>query len=401
MEISGTPKNNQCSREWGVMMQGKITKKLVDSIQRPESGQVFLRDSELAGFGIRITPTRKTFILEKRMGGRPRRITLGPYPGLSVEDARDLAKEKIGDISKGKDPAQEIVDGRREPTLEDLVKIYEERHLPEKKSATNDSNQIKAYLTPWMSRRLSSIRRKDVASLHAKVGKESGRYAANRLISLLRKMFNLAHLWELFLGENPATGIQFFKEEKRDRFLKPDEIPGMMEALKREPNFYVRAAILTLLLTGQRKSEVLNMKWEDIDLESGTWRIPDTKAGKPHYVPVPPHLLEMFRTLPRTLDNPYVFPGRNRRHLVNVTKAWDRIRKEAKIEDVRIHDLRRTVGSWLASSGASLPLIGKTLGHTQPQTTAIYARMDIEPVRRALNQYSENILMIAEGEKKQ
>lgn len=378
----------------------KITRRAIDSIPEATQGQTFIRDSEIGGFGIRITPGHRTFILEKRVQGKPARIAIGPYPSLSVEDARKKVHEWIVDIANGKDPRQEIQEQKQESTLEDLIALYRSKHLPKKRSAKNDQYQIEKHLLAWEKRKLLSIERKDIVALHDRVGKESGFYAGNRLVSLLRKMWNLGRKWGMVKTENPATGIDLFREEKRERFIKPEEVPRLMEALKKEPNFYIRVAILTLLLVGQRKSETLSMKWSDLDLNAGIWTIPRTKTGRPHSVPLPQSIWKSLENLPRVLDNEHVFPGsKTGGHLVNIDKAWREIRKNAHIEGVRLHDLRRTVGSWMAGSGTSLPIIGKTLGHTQPQTTQIYARVDLAVVRRALNEYSQNILMIGEGKK--
>lgn len=377
-------------------MIGKLIKSLIDAIKAPESGQIFLRDSKMPGFGLRITGNAKTFILERRIHGRPRRITIGPYGPLTVDDARRRAEKMIGQIADGQDPATERLDQKREPTFGDLIHLYKERHLPRKKSRVNDEIQITAHLKNWEKRKLSSIRKKDVAQLHLSIGEKSGPYAANRIIALLRKMFNLAHAWGLWNKENPAVGIEMFPEKKRERFVHPVELPRLMEALKGEENFYISAALLICLLTGARKGEVLSMQWEDLSLDEGTWKIPETKAGRSHLVPLPTRAIELLRKLPITPDNPYVFPGRRGSHLVNINKAWNRIKTEAKLEDVRIHDLRRTTASWLAGAGASLALIGKVLNHSQPSSTAVYARLDLEPVRAALESNAQKMLAIAE-----
>ncbi len=378
----------------------RITKRLIDSTERPAKGQVFLRDLELLGFGVRFTPGATTFILEKRIRGRMRRTTIGPYGPVTLEKARKKAKEMIGQIASGQDPAQDRLDEKRETTFGDLIEMYKERHLPRKKSGKNDELQISAHLQKWKNRKLSSIQRKDVASLHLAMGETSGHYAANRIVSLLRKIFNLGHIWGVFNGENPATGIEFFQEKKRERFVHPEELPNLMKGLEQEPNIFIRGALFTCLMTGQRKGEVLGMKWEDVDLEKGVWRIPETKAGRSHLVPLPGPALELLQNLPHVHDNPFVFAGRRNFHLISINKAWDRIRTAAKLQDVRIHDLRRTVGSWLAGSGASLPLIGKVLNHSQPSTTAIYARLDLEPVRVALEANAQRMLIASKAEEK-
>ena len=251
---------------------------------------------------------------------------------------------------------------------------------------------LTTHLTVFRTRKLADLSRNEVARLHAKVG-ATAPYRANRLVALLRKMFNLARDWGLYDGENPATRIQVFREEARDRFVQPEELPRLFHAIAEEPNLSVRAVLMTALLTGARRAEVLTMRWDDVSLTRAEWRIPHTKAGHPHLLPLPHALVVMFRSLPRVEGTPYVFPGQNGAgHLQNMKRAWDRIRLRAGIRDVRFHDLRRTVGSWLAGSGESLHLIGKVLNHSDVSTTAIYARLNLSPVRQALERNATKML---------
>lgn len=378
----------------------KLTKRLVDAAVHPPTGQVFLRDDELRGFALRVTPGSKTFVLEREIHGRVRRMSLGRYGTLTVDQARDLAKVKIGEIAKGSDPAEERQTRRQSPTFGQLEQLYLERHAVHKKSAINDVGMFKNWLSDWRPRRLSVITRADVCARHAEIGSQGKTTTANRMIALVRTMFNLAQDWGMHSGPNPASRVKFFKEVKRDRFVTPTELPRLWNALQNEPNPYVRGAFFIGLLTGARRSEVLTMRWADLDLQQGLWRIPDTKAGRPHTIPLPLPVIEELRKLPRLEGNPHVFCGRwGRTHLVNVSKPWKRIRKEAGLDDVRIHDLRRTLGSWLVAAGASLPLIGKALNHSNQETTAIYARLQLDPVRAALEANADRMLAVV-GETK-
>lgn len=380
----------------------KLTKKLVDAARYPNQGQTFLRDEELRGFALRITPGSKTFILEKEINRRVRRMSLGRYGPLTVEQARNLAKAKIGEIATGRDPVDERQSRRQVPTFGELETLYLERHAIHKKSASNDVTLLNLHLAGWRSRRLSAITRADVSTRHADMGATGSTTNANRMIALVRCMFNLAQDWGLHPGPNPAARIKLFKETKRDRFVTPKELPKLWKALQHEPNPYVRGAFFVGLLTGARRSEVLTMQWDDLDLQQAIWRIPDTKAGRPHTIPLPIPVIEDLLKLPRLEGNPFVFCGRwGRSHLINVSKPWRRIRKEAGLEDVRIHDLRRTLGSWLVAAGASLPLIGKALNHSNQATTAIYARLQLDPVRAALDANATKMLSFAQtaGEK--
>jgi integrase len=375
----------------------KLTKKFIDSVRFPTTGQLFIRDDDLPGFALRITPGSKAFIIEKKIYGRARRFTLGRYGDITVEQARKLAQQRIGEIAKGEDPAETRKRKLHGATFGDLEKLYLDRHAIHKKSASNDVGVLNNHLSQWRTRRLTAITRADVCTRHAELGAAGHRTGANRMVALIKTMFNLAQDWGLHPGPNPATRVKLFKEVKRDRFVKPDELPRLWSALQKEPNPYVRAAFLVGLLTGARRSEVLTMRWQDVDVRQALWTIPETKAGRSHVVPLPRPALDEILQLPRLDGNPYVFCGRwGRDHLVNVSKPWRRIRKEAKLDDVRIHDLRRTLGSWLVAAGASLPLIGKALNHSQPATTAIYARLELDPVRAVLEANAERMLTIIE-----
>lgn len=379
----------------------KLTKRIVDAVLHPAQGQqVFVRDTETRGFALRVTPGSKTFVLEKEINGKVRRMSLGSYGALTVEQARDLAKVKIGEIATGTDPADDRQRRRKSATFGELEQLYIDRRAIHKKSASNDLILFKLHLSAWRSRTLTSITKADVCRRHAEMGATGATTNANRMVALVRCLFNCAIDWDLFAGVNPASRVKMFKEISRDRFVTPDELPRLWTALQHEPNPFVRGAFFVSLFTGARRSEVLGMQWVDIDIGQSLWRIPITKAGRPHYIPLPSPVMEELLTLPRLDGNPYVFCGRwGRSHLINVSKPWKRIRHEAGLEDVRIHDLRRTLGSWLVAAGASLPLIGKTLNHSQAATTQVYARMQLDPVRLALEANATKMLAVIEQAK--
>jgi integrase len=373
----------------------RLTKQLIDETPFPAAGQVFVRDTPLRGFALRVTQGRKSFILEKRIRGRMRRLTLGPYGPLTVDQARKLAAMHVGAIAQGDDPAQVRQDRLHEPTFGDLTAQYLERHAPRKRSGRDDQGMLTSHLAVFRTRKLTDLNRNDVARLHAQVG-ETAPYRANRLVALLRKMFNLARDLGLHAGENPATRIQMFSEESRDRFVQPEELPRLFQAIAEEAGPAVRAVVLTALLTGARRTEVLTMRWDEVSLTRAEWRIPQTKAGRPHLLPLPHALVATLRSLSRVEGNPYVFVGQHGvGHLHDMKRAWERIRMKAGIRDVRLHDLRRTVGSWLAGSGESMPLIGTVLNHRDVSTTAIYARLNLDPVRQALERNASRMLEAA------
>ena len=276
----------------------RLTKQLIDETPFPAAGQMFVRDTELRGFALRVTQGRKSFILEKRIRGRMRRLTLGPYGPLTLDQTRKVAVMHVDAIAQGDDPAQVRQDRLHEPTFGDLTAQYLERHAARKRSGRDDQGMLDTHLLVFRTRKLTDLNRNAVARLHAQVG-ETAPYRANRLVALLRKMFNLARDWGLYSGENPATRIQMFREESRDRFVQPEELPRLFQAIAEEADPAVRAVVLTALLTGARRTEVLTMRWDDVSLARAEWRIPHTKAGRPHLLPMPHALVATLRSLPR------------------------------------------------------------------------------------------------------
>jgi integrase len=284
-------------------------------------------------------------------------------------------------------------------TLRNLFDLYQERHAKVfKRSWRNDEWQFNKHLKSWLSRKIGSIRRADVQALHATIGSEHGHYAANRTLALLRRMFNLATGNWGYEGENPASRIQMFREQSRKRFLLPAELKQFAEALGELADETYRHLFLIMLLTGARKANACSMKWAEVDLERKLWVIPGakTKTAEDYSIPLVPEAVEILRSRKQMTKSDYVFPGRNLgNHIKDLRYAWQSLCKAAKIEELHIHDLRRTLGSWQAATGASLPIIGRTLGHRDAQSTQVYARLDVDPVRRAMETATSAMLETA------
>ena len=380
----------------------KLTKRAVDAASYTGTGNArcVLWDDEIPGFGLRIYPGgRKAFLLSYRAAGRKRMMTLGAYGVLTVDQARDQARALLAKVqTTGADPLADKQRDRQGETIRDLCQTYMERHGDAKKSGQDDQRRIDNHLLPrWGACQVAALTRADVAALHTKLGRRTP-YEANRTLALLSKMFELARRWG-FVPEghiNPARDIDRFGEAKRDRWVTPEELPRLAQAINEEPNPVARHALWLYLLTGCRKTEILKAKWDDVDLSRAELRLPETKAGRVHYLPLSAPALALLRSIPRADGSPYLLPGRGLSgHLVNIQKPWTRVRAAAGVADVRLHDLRRTVGSWLAQSGNSLHLIGKVLNHSNQSTTAIYARFGDDSVRTALEQHGAKIMGIA------
>lgn len=370
-----------------------FTKRALESAACPAGDdRVYLYDTQTRGLALLITSSgSKSFYVYRRVGGRPERIRLGGFPDLSVEQARQAAEKVNGEIAVGKNPQAERRKLRAEATLDDLFQHYMKTHAKvykRERSWEDDEKQYERYLTGWKTRRLRSIERADIKALHAKVGRENGPYAANRLLAMLSKVFNVAADIGYDQG-NPCHGVKKFREESRERYLTPDELPRFIEALNAEPNDLLRDFFWTCLLTGARRGNVQAMTWAQVNLDGETWTIPARRAKGGYAITVPlsePAVAILRRRRTHADEGEYVFPSYGKSgHLSEPKAAWKALLKRANIADLRIHDLRRTLGSWQAATGASLPIIGKTLGHRNVATTAIYARLNLDPVRTAVD----------------
>lgn len=357
----------------------------------PKGAKLYYYDEREAGLVLAVTAGgAKSFYLYKRIEGRPERLLLGRFPDLSIENARKAAQEAKGQIAQGINPQKERRAVRDEMTFGALFGEYLEKYSKvHKRSWAYDEREVNKFLSHWFKRKISSINKTEVERLHARIGKENGPYQANRLLERIRSIFNKAIDWG-WAGVNPAVGIQKFREKSRDRFLQPDELPRFFEALSHEPNEAARDFFMLSLLTGARKSNTLAMRWKDINFTTETWRIEETKNADPLTVHLPRQAVDLLKARKLTSDSPWVFPADSASgHLADPKKAWARILKEAGIENLRIHDLRRTLGSYQAATGANGYIIGKSLGHRSQQSTAIYARLNLDPVRASVNKATE------------
>lgn len=379
-----------------------FTKASLDSLPSPVPGlRVVFHDAKAKGLQLRVTSTGvKTFSVRRRIkGGDVERVTLGRYPEMSIEQARRQAAEINAAVEGGANPAEVKRAHKGELTFRDLFQQYIERHAKvRKRTWVEDEQRYKQYLEkPLGSKKLSAINRQVIAMIHADITRDGHPAVANRVLAVVSSIYGRAIEWGL-TDNNPARGIRRNKEQSRDRFLQSDELPRFFAAVAEEPNPAIRDYFLLSLLTGARRSNVLAMRWQELNLSEGIWRIPETKNGTPQNVTLSPEAVAILaeRKVAAEVAAVYVFPGYGKKgHLVEPRKGWVRILERAGLADLRIHDLRRTLGSWQAKTGASLAIIGKSLNHKNTQTTAIYARLDLDPVRQSVNTATSAMLKAA------
>ena len=289
---------------------------------------------------------------------------------------------------------------RQEHTLEELWEGWLEVHAkPRKRTWKDDERQWNRYLKDFHGRRLSSFRTAEIAKWHAKVGRESGHVQANRAKALLATLLN--HAVRLgYLVANPCRSVPNFPEQSRERFLLPSEMKAFFDALSAagEPwhDFFQLA-----LFTGARRGNVASMAWSEIDLDRMTWTIPagKTKNKRPAVIALPPPAVAILKLrLEITSGEPWVFPSVSESgHIADPRKAWERVRKASGLTDLRMHDLRRSLGSWQAAAGASLAIIGASLGHADLKSTQVYSRLQLDTVRAAVTQATAAMIEASEA----
>lgn len=365
------------------MAKHHFTKSWIESIESTDRLQSFT-DDQVRGLTLKVTPNGvKTFYLVKRFEGNLESTKLGRFPETTLKIARERAAKLHLQYDAGVNPAEEKRRERSELTLDAFFKIYHRDHCRLRNRTDYSKYTYENYIQPFLGRKkLSQIRRSDVSEMHTALGKGGKKRTANKAHTVIRAMLNKAIAWEYLEGANPAEHVQRFREQSRDRFMSKAEAERFQEALSQEPDDTIRDYFAILLYTGARKTETLKMRWDQIDFDAATWRIPDPKNGEPRLVSLAQVAMTILKRRQKLHDSTWVFPGRKRgHHLTEPKKAWERILERAEIDDLHIHDLRRTLGSWLRSAGADLQVIGKVLGHKDYQSSLIYSRLDVDVTR--------------------
>jgi integrase len=377
---------------------GRLTDASIKRLPLPARGSKIYPDGDVAGFGCRVTAAgARAYILRYRVkgSGRERTFTIGDCGDWPAAAARAEAKRLRRFIDQGGDPLGDIEEARAAPTVADLIERFDEEHIEPRLRPMSQRHYrmlIERHVRPHFGAhvKVADVSFADLDQLHQKISKSGARYAANRVIAICSKMFALSIRWNM-RDSNPAKGVGRNYETKRKRYLTGDELARLTAALAAYSDQSVSNIIRLLLLTGARSGEVRAMRWDGIDLGAGIWskRGSETKQKVDHSVPLsaPARMLltEIAAKQKRPLGT-WVFPSNANPtgHVVTLERAWHTICKAAGITGLRIHDLRHSFASQLASGGASLPLIGALLGHSNPTTTARYAHLFDDPLRKAV-----------------
>ena len=314
----------------------------------------------------------------------------------------------LGEIAVGRDPAIGRDQAKADKSLSTVLDQFMTEHVrPKRKASTACEYQriAKLYVVPRLGRRpVSEIQRHDVAKLHHELANKP--YQANRALALLSKFFNWTEKHGLRPdGSNPCRHVEKYRESRRERFLSEAELARLGDALlaaesDESATPWAVAAIRLLTFTGARLSEILTLRWEHVNEQHGLLLLPDSKTGKKS-IRLNAQAQKVLEGVPRLEANPFVICGEKPgRHLVNLQKPWRRIRADAQLEGVRIHDLRHSFASVAASGGQSLVVIGKMLGHSQPATTARYAHLADDPVKAASDAVGARIAAAMAGGKR-
>jgi integrase len=357
-----------------------FTKRLIDELGIPKQ-RTYYCDSQVRGLYLEISPRgTRSFYVRRMSRGRSDKLFIGRFPDVSIEQARSKAMSFHADLSIGHSQAEEKRSSNSELSLSELFELYLERHMQKsRKTGTASKQCFYNWFSRWKDWKISSISRESLEVLHAQLANERGKYTANRALQLISAMYNKAILWKIWKGDNPARGITKFSEFARERVLREDEIGSFFSCLNDEPRDQFYDFVMLLILTGQRKSNVLAMRWQDVDLTANTWTIPAElmKNGQTMMVALTQKEIDILKLRAEFKTNDFVFPSEGKLgHYIEPKRRWKNLLSRAKISDFHIHDLRRTLASYMANSGANVALIQSALNHKDLRTTLkVYAKV--------------------------
>ena len=375
----------------------RLAKRTLDALE-PTDARYTVWDGELKGFGVRVEASgRKTFVVRYRADGGGRRaplrqVSLGTFGQITAEQARKMAKDALAAVRQGGDPAEDRRAKRVAPDMGEAIRFYLEDYGRVAKLAPTTlrdaRNALTRFAVPAIGKiKVAELTTADVRRLHRATLDAASPYQANKTVRYVSKAVSLA-IEAGQRDDNPCRAVKPFPEEKRERYLSEDEAGRFLAALDRYPEQRAADALRLLLFTGARLQEVLRASCAQIDLDTGVWTKPSshTKQKRTHRLDVAGPALDVLREM-RKADpfGPLLFPGKTQDvPRADLNRPWRWAKQEADLKSIRLHDLRHSLASFMVADGVSLPVIGGTLGHTQPQTTARYAHVANSTQREAM-----------------
>ena len=357
---------------------------------KPQNKRVYIYDTEEKGLSLLLTPSgNKSYYLRGRVLRNQIRVKLGEPSFMSVDEARNEARKTKIMLNSGKNPIAE----KKKLNQEDSFKVMYEKFIEEKeqhlKPRTIDGYKglWKNYLNVLGNKKISQLTTDDFKKLHKKITNNNGKRCANHSIVFSKTIFNYFIKGNLYDGKNPVIPVQLNKESPRIRYLTKKEMEKFVEVINNYPDSISKDAIWLLLMTGARRSNVFSMRWQDVDLESKTWVIPETKTGKNMSVALVDSAVEILKRLAETKYNEYVFFSTESKtgHITEVRSTWKSILTKAEITNLHLHDLRHTLATYMVSYGANAFQVKRALTHSSIQSTQIYVNLDVEQLRETLN----------------
>lgn len=414
-----------------------LTKRYVEGL-KPAEGPVVVFDAGLAGFGVRVMPSghRSYFVQYRNKEGRSRWYTIGAHGKVTVDQARTIAKRVLHSAADGKDPSAERETFRTAPAVNDLLDRYLAEHVKKRNAATTQAEVerlVTLHIRPALGKlKVVAVTRNDISKLHSALSGTPRQ--ANFALAVCSKAFSLAELWGMRPeSTNPCKRIERNAEAHRERFLTGEELTRLGAVLRQaesgglpwtvdetKPNakhladaehrFTVYSRVTTavvelLLYTGCRLSEVLTLRWDHVDFNAGTILLRKTKAGKPQTVTINAPARQVLSSLKRDEGCPWVLPGKRKSQKDQwkplakdaMEAAWQKIRAAARLNDVRMHDLRHTVGTYAGQSGANAFLVRDLLRHANVAMTGRYVNKADDPLRALNDVVGERIAASLEG----
>lgn len=388
-----------------------FTKNALLKIQVPsisQKKQVYY-DAYQPGLALIITyGGTKTFYLYKIIKHKTYIKKIGQFPYMDIDEARQNIHNAIKAINAGDNPFKTVENNQSDITLSDF---FFNKYMPEHakiytkaKTAHKKELLFKCHFGKFKNYKLNEITRQDIENHHKNIGRQNKPAAANTFLGLISHIYNVAIEWG-YADKNPAMKIKPFPTKARDRFLQPNEISNFMNALHNMENDNLKDYVLLLLLTGQRRGNIASLKWSDIDFHNNIMYLSHTKNGDSQHIPLTEQAITLLKSIKEKRFNPnhdWIFPSSKSKsgHIEGADTFWKHLLETAGLKDLHMHDLRRTMASYQAILGSSMNIIGKSLGHRSIQATAVYARLNLSPVRDSMQKATNEIFKLSDGENK-